>query len=198
MGLGLKRTYGTGQIPVFQGSGKDIQLAQGGFVLDRTGLADGDVLVAATPFSFDEIARTAKPFITSVIFANAGATDVVYQVKKGSLLKVGNYLALVAGGKSYAITAIDTSNAAYDSVTVGTTLGAATANDLAFVSAATGATAAAIPFTTKNGGLLYRETIVSDGHSVSIVIRGTVYARRAPYSVALENVLTKIIYSQSK
>jgi hypothetical protein len=37
MGIGLTRTFGTTEIPVWQGTNKDIQLVQGGFLLDTTG-----------------------------------------------------------------------------------------------------------------------------------------------------------------
>jgi len=198
-GIGYKRTYGTPQNVVWQGTGKDIQLAQGGFLLDRTGFPDGTIIPAGTPMSFDESARTAKPLVTAVIYANAGSTDTTYQVKKGHLLQVGNYFALIqGGGKAYAITVIDTTNANYDVITVGTTIGAATAGDMAFASTATGATSSNFGFTSKNGGLNYRDVVCYDGTPVSVVIRGTVYARRVPYSAGLEAALPKIIYSQSK
>jgi hypothetical protein len=41
MGIGLTRTFGTTEIPVWQGTNKDIQLVQGGFLLDTTGYAAG-------------------------------------------------------------------------------------------------------------------------------------------------------------
>ena len=193
MGLGLKRTSGTGSVPVYQGTGKDISLSQGGFGLDITGLVAGSILPAGTPFSFNEATRLAKPLVTAKITTIAGAADVVYNVAKGSQFKVGDFLALVSGGKAYAITAINTSNASFDALTVGTTLGAAAVDDLAFASSATGATAAAFAI----NGLLYSDALVASGESVSVVLRGTVYARRVPYSAGIAAALPHIIYSQS-
>lgn len=65
------------------------------------------------------------PIYTAVMQANAGASATKYKVLKGHSLKVGDYL--YNGSTGYAITEIDTSNANYDEITVGTTLGAATA-----------------------------------------------------------------------
>jgi hypothetical protein len=185
---------------------KAMLLASGGFALVQTGFLNDDVIPRGTPLIFDEAARTATVVRTAVLFANASNSATTYQVKKSlnpnqPLLKVGDYLAAIAGGAAYAITAIDsTTNTDHDVITVGTTLGVAlTAGATLFASTATGASAAA--FGAING-LLYEETLVQLGYqqSVSAVIRGTVYARRVPYTAALAALsgLTNIIYSQSK
>ncbi|WP_256013116.1 hypothetical protein [Desertivirga xinjiangensis] len=195
MGLGLKRAYSTGDIPVFQGTGKDIQLAQGGFLLDITGLTAGSIIKAGHPMIFDESTRKAKPLATGVIYENAGASATDYKVVKGThTLKVGDNFAAKPSDKAYPITAINTSNADYDLISVGTTIGAVTAGALVFASSATGASNSS--FGGVNG-LNYREVKVGDGESVSIVIRGTVYARRVPYSAELAAALPRMIYSQS-
>lgn len=200
MGLGFTRNIPTGSIPVWQGDGADIQTAQGGFRLVTTGFAAGDVIKAGTPLVFDEAARTATVLRAGVAYALAGGSATTYQMTKGGTLKVGDYLASGAtGGKAYAITAIDTSNAAYDVLTVGTTIGAVAAGDTLYASTATGATASALPAAN---GLLYDDqliAVVDNSYSVSAVIRGTVYARRVPYSAAIAALtgLRFIIYSQS-
>ena len=200
MGMGITREVGSDSIPVWQGTDKDIQLAQGGFLLSATGLADKSLIPAGTPVVFNEATRTAAILGTAVAQANAGATDVTYRVLKGSTLKVGdNFASGATGGKAYPITAIDTSNVDYDTVTVGTTIGAVTAGDLLYASTATGATASALPAVN---GLLYADTLSGAGEDVSVVIRGTPYARRVPYSAAIAAALKTngayIIYSQSK
>jgi hypothetical protein len=200
MSLKLTRTVGSSSIPVWQGIGKDIQLLQGGVLLDTTSLAADTVIPAGTPVIYNETTRTATFLPSGTLYANAGATDTTYQVAKGHTLKVGDYFATgAAGGKAYAITAIDTSNASYDVITVGTTIGAATAGDLMYGSTATGATASAYPSVN---GLLYADTVVGESgvdEEISVVIRGTVYARRVPYNSTLATALAgKIIYSQSK
>ncbi|RQO79140.1 hypothetical protein DBR40_05315 [Pedobacter sp. KBW01] len=195
MGLGFKKVIGTGSIPVFQGYGKDISLAQGGFGLDITGLRIGAIIPAGTPMICDESTRLAKPFVTAKLTAAATNTDVAYKVTKNSLFAIGDNFSAVKGAKAYPITAIDTSNAGYDLVTVGTTLGAVLAEGtLVFESTATGATASALPGL---GGVLYSDSIIEAGESVSVAIKATVYARRVPYTADIAAALPRIIYSQS-
>jgi hypothetical protein len=205
-GMGFTRTFAGQSIPVWQRD-KALELVQGGFVLQGTFIG-GTIIPAGTPLVFNEATRTATLLHTAVVYANASNTATAYQINKNSNLIVGDYLAVVPGGAAEAITAIDTSNPLYDSVTVGTTLGVAvTAGEFAFASTATGASAAALPAIN---GLLYEETqvpanIINSEDTVqgsyipacSVVIRGTVYARRVPYSTALAALLPHIIYSQS-
>ena len=69
---------------------------------------------------------------TAVLAANAASDATTYTVKKGHNFKVGDFIMLATGAKSYAITTIATNsgNAAYDDITVGTSLGkAGTAGD---------------------------------------------------------------------
>lgn len=195
--LGFKRTLGTGSIPVFQGDGDDIQVYQGGFLLDMANLAVGQVIPAGTPLVLDEQARTAVALPVAVLYANAANNATTYQIQKNSRLQVGQNFAASVGGNAEPITGIDTSNAAYDVVTVGTTLGVAlNAGQFLFASTAAGANAAALPACN---GLLLDETTADANVSVSAVLRGTVYARRVPYSADLAALpgLRHIIYSQS-
>lgn len=67
------------------------------------------------------IVKTAK--VTEA--ATNAATD--YKVAKGHHFKVGDFVMVKAGEKAYAITAIDTTPATHDTITVGTTLGVAVA-----------------------------------------------------------------------
>ena len=196
-GMGITRTPTKSGIPVYQGTAKDIQLLQGGCLLNTTGLTAGSIIPAGTPVVYDEVTRVASILHNARAQANAGASAVNYPVEKGHSLVVGDNLAAGAvGGKAYPITAIDTSNASFDTITVGTTIGAVTAGDLLFASTATGATASALPAIN---GLTYDEVIVSSNISLSVVIRGTVYARRVPWSAAIEALLglKQFIYSKS-
>lgn len=62
--------------------------------------------------------------VGAVLFANATTSTVNYKVKKGHQVKVGMFLAGDAeGSKAYAVTKVDTSNAEFDTLTLGTTLG---------------------------------------------------------------------------
>lgn len=193
-GQGYVRTLTTGGIPVWQGDGVDLQNAQGGFLLDLTGLVAGQLLMSGTPMMFDESTRLAKALTVGKIVADANATATVYQVTK-SIFTIGQNFAAVIGGKAFPITAIDNSNPAFDSITVGTTIGAVTAGTGVFASNQTGATSAA--FGNVNG-LLYAERYAFPNTPVSVAIRGTIYARRIPfYSPDLQAALPHIIFSQS-
>lgn len=56
--------------------------------------------------------------------ADAAAADKEIKVKKGHCFKVGDFVMADEGGKAYAITAITTTAKTYDTITVGTALGA--------------------------------------------------------------------------
>jgi hypothetical protein len=193
--IGFERRTATGRIPVF---GPNAETATGGYLLVMAGLTKDTVLVAGTPLVLDDVNRTATVLHTAVAKANAGGAATTYQVAKGHTFQVGDYMASGAtGGKAYAITAIDTSNSAYDTLTVGTSIGAVTAGDLLFASTATGATSSAL---AGANGLLYEETVARVGTSVSAVIRGTAYARRIPVNAAIMALpgLRFILFSQSR
>jgi hypothetical protein len=182
-------------VVVFQ---KVYENAQGGFTLSTTGLTSGYTIPEGAPFGYNEATRVATLLKTAQMYSSATNTDTTYQVKKGHAFAVGDYLAQVVGGKAYAITAIDTSNANYDVLTVGTTLAVTlSAGDVLFKSSATGASAAVLDVTVK--GLLFSSKVVGSDDSVSIVVRGTVYARRYTpgYPSAVQTALSNIIFSQS-
>lgn len=191
----VKTTLDNG-IPVFQSR---IETAQGGFVLTDTTLTAGDTVKAGQPVGYDESTRKATVVKLAKVYENAGSSATAIKVYKGHHLKVGDYVAVAVGGAAYAITAIDTSNAAYDELTVGTTLGVALTADVSilFQSSATGASAAAYSVTAK--GVVYEDTVVAAGASVSVVIRGTVYERRVPGApAAVKTAMPGIYYSSSK
>lgn len=62
---------------------------------------------------------------TAVLQADATNSATDYKVLKGHNFKVGDVIMLATNAKAYAITGITTSNSAYDTLTVGTTLGLA-------------------------------------------------------------------------
>jgi len=200
MALAITRTLGSTGIPVWQGLDKDIQLVQGGFALVTTGLTAGALLQAGSLVIYDEAARTAVVYSNGSLQAAATGSPTTYRLNKGSGFKVGDYIAFAGtGGAAYAITAIDPANTAYDLITVGTTIGNGSVGAGVYASTATGATASAYPAAN---GLLYDDTLANPGESISVVIRGTIYARRMPggynAGIAALTGLSKIIFSQSK
>lgn len=195
MGLQPVKTTVNSGVPVFQ---TRLESAYGGFVLDHSTLTVGDTVKAGQPLGYDESTRLAKVVKLFKVYENASNSATSIKVYKNHHGKVGDYVAASVGGAAYAITAIDTSAAAYDTLTVGTTLGVALTADTSvlFQSSATGASAGAYSVTAK--GLLYEDTDVSAGASCSVVIRGTVYERRAPAATAVvKSAMPHIIYSQS-
>ena len=106
-----------------------------------------DWLAEGTPLSapVDGICHVVK---VAKVQANATNSATEINVYKGHNLKVGDNVFAVAGGKAYAITAIDTSAAGYDTVTVGTTLGVALTKDVSFImqAAASGASGATFKY----------------------------------------------------
>lgn len=95
-----------------------------GVTVSAADLVAGRVLQEGSYIGVDDaglyhLIKTAK--LTEA--ATASATD--YKVEKGHHFKIGDFVTSDAGGKAYAITAIDnTSDPTFDKITVGTTLGA--------------------------------------------------------------------------
>lgn len=82
----------------------------------------------------------------ALVQANAANDATTIKIYKGHNFKVGDKVFAVEGGKNYAISAIDTTNADYDEITVGTTLGVALTKDVSYIFqgvATTGASAGA-------------------------------------------------------
>lgn len=78
--------------------------------------------------------------------ADAGATATKYKVVKGHQFKVGDVVMLATSAAAYAITAIDTTNSAYDELTVGTTLTAASTGAYLYQASAAGASGSAYKY----------------------------------------------------
>lgn len=176
------------------------ETAQGGFTLDTTGLttlAAGSVLRAGLPVGFNESTRKARVIKIGVLYENEANNETAYKLLKGHNFIVGEHFGATVGSAAYTISTIDSSNADYDVVTIGTTLGVAlTAGTPVFQSAASGASAAAYIATPR--GLLYQDTDPVAEEPVAVVIRGTVYARRIPTTPAsIRTALPLIHFSES-
>jgi hypothetical protein len=194
MSLQPQKTVINTGVPVFQHVDRT---AQGGFVLDTTGLTVGGTIPAGQPMTFDESTRKAAPLIVAQLQANAANNATVYKVLKGHLLAVGQNIGAAVGGTANDITAIDTTNTDYDSVTLSASLGVAlNAGDVVFVSPAKGANAAALSAVPK--GLLKEDTDIQVGNDLAVVLEGVIYERRAPKChSAIKSALPNIIFSQS-
>ena len=193
MPLQINKTVMQSGVPVFQ---TVLENAQGGFTLDITGLAAGSVVKAGSVMGYDESTRMAKLIKTATVYENAGSSATAYKVYKGHYFAVGDFVALTVGGAADDITAIDKTNAAYDTITLAATIGAATAGASFFQSSAQGSTAGALPVTPK--GLLYDDVDVATGADAAVCIRGTVYARRTPgVPTDIRTKLPLFVFSES-
>lgn len=176
MALGSKRVVTDNRVPIWQ---RNPQNVQGGFGLDMTGLTAGVVVPSGALVIYDESTRLAKVVKSAKAYEAVGAAATAIKINKGSFYLVGDAF------KTKTITAIDTSNDAYDVLTLAEGV-VVSAGEIVLSEATTG----------KTTGLLYTEVIAADNESVAVAIAGTVYARRIP-PVAASNIPATIILSNS-
>ncbi len=117
---------------------------RGGVVVNSTELG-GDYLREGAVISapVDGIAHVVK---IALVAADVEAAATTIQVKKYSNLAVGDYVMLDGGAAAVAITAIEEGKT-YDTITVGTTLGAISAGGYLIQAAAAAETGAALKYT---------------------------------------------------
>lgn len=120
------------------------------------------------------------------LYTAANNTATTYQVYKGHGFKVGDFLAALTGAKAYAITAIDTTNATHDVLTVGTTLGVAVAQYAGLFQAlaeAVSTTSAFVvtPFAVTGQDL---QIVAGDSNMTDAYIRATLFEVNAPIATA--------------
>ncbi len=177
MAIGFKRVYSTEGTPVFQ---KVLENAQGGFTLDMTkaALSEGEEVPKGSLVMYDEETRLGTLVRTARVYeTGTGITDV--KVEKGHNMVVGAEIDGVA------VSAINTDNADYDVLTLASAVDVA-AGDILATADVTGA----------QTGLLYTGLTAEENASLSVVIRGTVYANRIP-PVDKDQVPGTLILSKS-
>ena len=134
-----------------------------------------ETLKAGTPVGVDanglgHVVKVAEMQAT----ANDSAVD--YRVLKGHNFKVGNHICSAEGAKAQTITSITTTESAYDTLSVGTTLGAEVAKGafLYEANAADQGTGSVLKY-TPIGFVGEDVTLVAgDNNLASVVVRGTV------------------------
>lgn len=174
-------------VPIFQ---TVLETAQGGFTLDDSGVTAGATVKAGTVISYDETTRKAKVAKTATMQAAATNTATEYRVLKGHNLKVGDSIKVEDGGTARAITSIVTTDANYDAVNVGTTIGTAADIGDALLVDDTGYSAPK--------GLLYFDIEAGTNTEVAVVTRGTVYENRINSVPAVVKAkIPNIIFSKS-
>lgn len=142
MGMTVQRRKDS-QLPrVFMHKIADIR---GGVSVNSTELSGADYLREGTPVSapIDGQCHVVKIAEIAEAVTETGKT---LKVKKGHYFVVGDIVMAAAEGAAYAITGIDASNSAYDSITVGTTLGALAKEAFLYQAKASGASGAAFKY----------------------------------------------------
>lgn len=114
--------------------------AAGGFTLVSTVLSALAYILKGAPLAVNFATRVANVVKSATVIAGGSAT--VTRVSKGSAFKVGDVISQTVGAIAVAITAIDTSNAAYDAFTHLTVTTAFTAGNVIFEADTVGATSA--------------------------------------------------------
>lgn len=187
----IYRNDGSAYAEVFQ---KIIGRTPGGAVISLSELPTGTLEIRqGTGIS---VASSGIVYVnkTATLYANAAIDAVVYQVEKGHLFKVGDFLttADVDDVKAYAITAIDTTtNTTHDVLTVGTTLGVALTAGVIMIQAVAedstgGAFTQKYPINAFVGEYhsFLTEEISTANISVSEVIRADLYEARLPHPIS--------------
>lgn len=149
------KTTETGSLVVFE---TEVTTKAGGICLATTDLVETSV-VAGTPVGADtnglfHVVKTALVHEA----ANNSATD--YKVKKGHNFKVADVITTGLLAKAYPITAITTTETDYDTITVGTTLGAAVTTSSVLIQATAQATGSTSAWKYTPVGLLFRDMTV--------------------------------------
>lgn len=198
---GPQKVSSTGtQIPVYYGQYPETFI--GGFTLDTSNLATAiaaglQLLQAGSVVNVDEYTRRMKLIKTASLQAAALSSDTIYKFNKGHLFVVGEFVGFTVGGLAVTISAIDTSNAAYDSVTLSATLAVAIpAFGALYQALAAGSTGALI---STPSGLTLRDEQIATAKDFTVVRGGAVYSRRTTgHPVGIQSFMPKITFSNSQ
>ena len=157
----------------------------GGVTIAVADFTDGAVVPAGSVIGKDNnglyhVLKTAK------LHTAAGNSATNYLVFKGHGFKVGDFIAALTGAKAYAITAIDTTNADYDTITVSTTLGVAVAQYAGVFQAAAEAASntsafKVTPFAVTGHAIKLK---AGDTNAVDAWLRATLFEANAPVATA--------------
>lgn len=175
---------------------KMIEDLQGGVTVSVADYTDGFILPAGSVVGkgsngLFRILKTAK------LTANATNTATTYSVAKGHGFKVGEFLASATGAKAYAITAIDTSDAGFDVLTVGTTLGVALTAGQGLFKALGQATSNTSEFFVTPYAVTGQDLklIAGDNNFIDAYIRATLFEVNAPVATSqIKAALPQILW----
>ena len=100
----------------------------GGFNLEDNDIAEGTYVPVLAPLSVDFKTRIAK--VSKAVKATENIDNTTLKIQKGSLVKKGMHIG--NGTKGATISAIDTTNANYDTLTLSATIDGVKAGDVLF------------------------------------------------------------------
>jgi len=165
--------------------------AAGGFTLVSTVLSGLAYILKGAPINIDYTTRVAKVVKTATVITGGSITET--RISKGSAFKVGDVISEAVGAVAVAITAIDTSNAAYDALTHLTTTVAFVAGNVVFEADAVGATSAYLLSTNALVSDNVKVATATGSTTVSAII-GALEIQEAnlpfPISTAIKTALT--------
>lgn len=175
-----------GGCPVWYEIGKELS---GGFNPDLSKFPKGSVVQTGTPIKVDEVARTAQLHIAVKVHQTAASGDTTVRISKlkaGSVLTPGQFLivaptAIAGTGTGMTVSAVDSSNPDYDTITLGAALSAELTGGTILIEADKAGAGAVIKVVPN---ALSRYDIYNDpdafAFSVGVVVEGTIYERRIP------------------
>ena len=168
-----------------------------GVTVNSTELVAGSVLKEGSALAKDASTGLYHVCKTALVVENVSNSDTDIEVAKGSQFKVGEYVMAKAGAKAYAISEIDKSNAAYDKITVGTTLGIAISKGESIQQAAAGSssTTSALKYVpTALTGDSYDVDGLSNVAVVAVTIGQFKESIIPPVSADMKKTLTGIVF----
>lgn len=150
---------------------KNLADVPGGVTVSSADLIPGTVLLEGTYVSVPDNSGICHVIKTAKVYEQAGSSATSYKVDKGSQFKVGDFISASASGAAYAITGIDTSEAGYDTITVGTTIGEAALGATLVQSTKSGSSGAVA--TVLGRTVEFYDVVANDNIFAPVVVIGT-------------------------
>lgn len=165
----------------------------GGGTLDLTNTNPINTRIpAATICGFNATSGLWSIIKAATMQAAATNSATAYPVLKGHQFKVGDFIGLGPGAKSVTISAIDTTNAAYDTITVDATLGSAVVLGQSLTQANAAATTSVLPAGFSNYAATGNDFdfVAGDNNLMDLWTRATIKKDVAPQSAGLQALLS--------
>lgn len=140
------------------------------------------IVYAGTPIGIDSSTKLGHIVKCAEMQATATDTAVDYRVLKGHNFAVGDHICSAEGAKAQTITSITTTETAYDTLTVGTTLGVEVADGAWLYQSASASQSTGSDLKYDPEGLVGEDIDVTSGDNllVSVVVRGSVVKDNIP------------------